>query len=196
MSLVPIEASRKNGISKSIIDSTSGVFMCSVKIFLFHALFTWLLLDAFEVKLAFITAILAGTFCIIPLLSPWMAVIPGSIYLYFVSSQLIKAVALPVIFTIVSGMAFNEIYQKHVHTHPYVTGLSILMGVYAFDLKGIIFGPLLVCVMVILYENGSSSYFEYTKNMLQQNSYKAMIEQLDKLKNMDTEQQHTRKNST
>ena len=180
---MPLDASRKKELAKAITDSTSGVFVCSIKIFAFHAMFTWLVLDILKVKLAFISAILSGVFSIIPLLSPWILLLPGSFYLYYFNSQPLHAIMLPVVFTIVSGMAFNEIYQKHIHVHPYVTGLSVLMGVYAFDLKGIIFGPLLVCIMIIMYESGSNSYIEYTKNMLKQDSYKSMIEQLDKLKN-------------
>jgi len=33
--------------------------------------------------------------------------------------------------------------------HPYLTALSIVMGIYAFELQGLVLGPLLLCVTLI-----------------------------------------------
>ena len=72
-------------------------------------------------------------------------------------------------------MAFNRIYEKHIIVHSYMAGLSVVMGTYAFDLKGIIYGPLLVCMMLILYNTGKN-YMSYIKMSLISNGHKAHTE--------------------
>ena len=57
-----------------------------------------------------------------------------------------------------------DIYQNNIDVHPYITGLSIVMGIYAFNIKGIIYGPLLVCLVLIVYEFKSSSFNEIIDN--------------------------------
>lgn len=43
----------------------------------------------------------------------------------------------------------TDIYKKNVKiSHPYVTGLSFVMGVYTFGFKGLVYGPVLLCVSI------------------------------------------------
>lgn len=39
-----------------------------------------------------------------------------------------------------------------VQVHPYLTALSIAMGMYAFELQGVVLGPLLLCVTLIFID--------------------------------------------
>ena len=64
----------------------------------------------------------------------------------------VKGVVLVVSHYLIASFADYAIYQEIPDSHPYVTGLSIVLGLYAFDLQGAFIGPMLVCVPVIIYK--------------------------------------------
>lgn len=109
------------------------------------------MLDCFEIEFEFITSLLAGIMSLIPLFSPWMLSIPVGLYLIFFDHY-IKAILFPIIYIGISNAVFTDIYQKNIDVHPYVTGLSVFLGIYTFGIKGIIYGPLLICGILIIYE--------------------------------------------
>ena len=37
-------------------------------------------------------------------------------------------------------------------TNPFFIGMAVFMGYYSFDLQGIFYGPLLVCIVNIVYK--------------------------------------------
>lgn len=78
--------------------------------------------------------------------------------------------------------------------HPYVTGLTIVMGIYAFNAQGIIYGPLLMCVMMILIEL-IKKYNVSTDTMLQLYKKKMLIEQLVSLERQSGHLHRDRKRS-
>jgi len=80
----------------------------------------------------------------------------------------------------VSNKVYNDIYKKSIDVHPYVTGLSIVMGIYAFDVQGIIYGPILMCVTLIVIEL-VKKYGINTDSMLQLYRTRIYIDQLDNL---------------
>lgn len=48
---------------------------------------------------------------------------------------------------------FTDIYDREVRAvEPYLMGMSVFMGYYAFDLQGIFYGPLLICLVRIVYD--------------------------------------------
>ena len=79
---------------------------------------------------------------LIPLFSPWILSLPVGIY-FLIIGNLWNAILFPIVYTLISNKIFMDIYQNSIDVHPYVTGLSIFMGIYAFNIKGIIYGPLL-----------------------------------------------------
>ena len=41
--------------------------------------------------------------------------------------------------------------------NPFIMGISVFMGYYAFDLQGIFYGPLLICIVSIFYTSLSGT---------------------------------------
>ena len=47
----------------------------------------------------------------------------------------------------------EETYSREVPiANPFIMGISVFMGYYAFDLQGIFYGPLLICLVSIVYK--------------------------------------------
>ena len=161
---MPIERNIQNILNEKLYKSIKGVFECSIKISFYHILFTWLMLNTFNINFEFITSLLAGIMSLIPLFSPWLLSIPVTLYLFFFDNYL-KALLFPIIYIWISNTVFTDIYQKNIDVHPYITGLSVFLGIYAFGIKGIIYGPLLVCLVLIIYEITKESTFnDWLKN--------------------------------
>ncbi len=77
-----------------------------------------------------------------------------------------KALGFSTIYLVISSSVFMNMYQKSLEVHPYITGLAVFMGYIAFDFKGIIYGPLLVCLAFIIYDqtkNYGNDYKTYIK---------------------------------
>jgi len=48
---------------------------------------------------------------------------------------------------------YNDVFEREVSgVNPYLTGISVFLGLYAFDLSGILYGPLLICMVHICYD--------------------------------------------
>lgn len=161
--MMPIKQNIQQELNETLYKLIRGVFICSVKISYFHILFTWMMFNIFQINFEFISALLAGVMSLIPLFSPWIISIPVCLY-FFLIGNYHSAFLFPTIYTFTSNKIFMDIYQNNIDVHPYITGLSIVMGIYAFNIKGIIYGPLLVCLVLIVYEFKSSSFNEIIDN--------------------------------
>ena len=59
------------------------------------------------------------------------------------------------IYYFVSSKAFSDIYGQTIKQHnPFVTGMCVFLGVYAFGIKGIVFGPLLTSMISLVIDLG------------------------------------------
>lgn len=46
-----------------------------------------------------------------------------------------------------------DVFHREVRdVDSYLLGIAAFMGLYAFDIKGIIYGPLLVCLFFLVFE--------------------------------------------
>ena len=53
----------------------------------------------------------------------------------------------------VDGKLTYDTYEREVRiANPFIMGISVFMGYYAFDLQGIFYGPLLICTVRIVYD--------------------------------------------
>ena len=57
------------------------------------------------------------------------------------------------VYYMVDYKLMTDIYEREVRAaKPYLMGMSVFMGYYAFDLQGIFYGPLLICLVRIVYD--------------------------------------------
>jgi predicted PurR-regulated permease PerM len=80
--------------------------------------------------------------------------VPGNLLLLYQGANPMRnMIILNASYYILISMVDNEIYKKNVRTaNPYVTGMSFVMGVYTFGIKGIIYGPVILCVSLSVIE--------------------------------------------
>ena len=76
---MPIDGKSKDTLVNSLHKSIEGVFFSSFKIGINHVILTWLFFNIYGIEFDFIISFLAGFLSIIPLLSPYMIMIPVSI---------------------------------------------------------------------------------------------------------------------
>ena len=49
-----------------------------------------------------------------------------------------------------SNKIINDVYKINVNAHPYITGMSFIMGFYTWGIIGIIYGPVVLCFTLLL----------------------------------------------
>lgn len=130
----------------------------------------------------------------LPFIPSWSLCIPHAIYLYVGRDHLLAAILFPLVYFFISNMVYNDIYKKSIDIHPYLTGLSIVMGIYAFDVHGIIYGPLLMCITLIVIEL-VKKYGISTDTMLKIYKKRILIDKLDSLERLRGSRQKDRRRS-
>ena len=141
-------------IHRSFHNSIQGVFVSTLEIFLYHTLLTWLIFDFCKIRFNFIFSILSGIITLFPVITPWMILIPANLMNFYDNDfSLIKLVSFNLSHYLLINFVDSDIYKKNVKkADPYFTGLSFVMGMYTFGLKGFIYGPVLLCASITVID--------------------------------------------
>ncbi|GAV02888.1 hypothetical protein RvY_13395 [Ramazzottius varieornatus] len=134
-----------------IIEQTiSDIFAASFKMAAFYGFFTWVLLSLFGVYVKFIPSVIASMLAVCPLVPPYVVCIPALCELWFLRGEYIAAILL-VGFAITPSMFVDiAIYGDVKTAHPYLFGLSVAGGIIAMGLEGAVFGPVMLCILVVV----------------------------------------------
>uniref|UniRef100_A0A915PR59 Transmembrane protein n=1 Tax=Setaria digitata TaxID=48799 RepID=A0A915PR59_9BILA len=117
-------------IIPAIEKAISGVFVLSAKMSLFY--------------------VLAAIFAAVPVMAPCVVCIFGFLELYFVKLETAAAVLFLLASFAPKAFADAAFYNELRGSHPYVTGLAVIGGIYWLGLQGAIIGPILLCSMIVL----------------------------------------------
>uniref|UniRef100_A0AC34RE70 AI-2E family transporter n=1 Tax=Panagrolaimus sp. JU765 TaxID=591449 RepID=A0AC34RE70_9BILA len=140
----------KANITVAIENAISGVFVLSAKMAVFYGLYTYFIHSLFNLNIVFIPSLLASLFAAIPIVPAYSVLIFGAIELYFIRQEAVAAIIFVVMSIAPIGFADAAFYREVKNSHPYVTGLAIIGGMYWLGLKGAIFGPIILCSMIAL----------------------------------------------
>ncbi|XP_058467349.1 transmembrane protein 245 [Malaya genurostris] len=140
-------------IIQALEDSISSVVVATLKLALFHGLFTWLTHTIFGAHIVYLPAVLASILAAAPFLETYWCSVPAFLDLWLSQDRFWLGILLVLIHFIVPSN-FNPIIHSEIKGggHPYLTGLSIAGGMYLFGLEGALLGPLLLCLLVVLFE--------------------------------------------
>lgn len=141
-------------IDKSFHKSIQGVFISTLEIFIYHTLLTWIIFDLCSIKFVYLLSLISGVITLVPIIAPWVILIPGNLLNFFDNEfSLIKIIVFNVTYYFLIVTVDSDIYKKNVkRSHPYITGLSFVMGMYTFGFKGMIYGPVLLCVSITVID--------------------------------------------
>ncbi|CRL07378.1 CLUMA_CG020355, isoform A [Clunio marinus] len=158
-------------IADALEDSVSSVLVATLKLSVFHGLFTWLTHTVFGAHVVYLPSILASALAAAPFLESYWCCIPAFLDLWLSQDRFYLGLILVIIHFIIPSN-FNPIIHSEIKGahHPYLTALSIIGGLYLLGIEGAIIGPLLLCLLVVLSSITASSISSPTNTFTRQSS--------------------------
>ncbi|XP_037091821.1 transmembrane protein 245-like isoform X2 [Pollicipes pollicipes] len=133
----------------AVDEAVSSVFVASFKMALFYCMWTWLVHSLFAVKFVYLPSVVAAVLGAVPFLGSYWAALPAVLELWLVHAQ--PVTALLFFLAQLSPILFVDtaIYSEVKGGHPYLTGLAIAGGIFYQGIEGAIFGPVLLCCLLV-----------------------------------------------
>ncbi|KJH43089.1 hypothetical protein DICVIV_10910 [Dictyocaulus viviparus] len=128
----------------------SGVFVLSSKMAIFYGLYTYFIHTLFDLNVVFVPCMLAALFAAIPIMPTYIVSLFGVFELWLVRGELSATVVFAVLSFAPQMFANATFYKEVKFSHPYVTGLAIIGGMYWLGLEGAIIGPIILCSFLVL----------------------------------------------
>eukprot|EP00927_Polykrikos_kofoidii_P061259 TRINITY_DN56119_c0_g1_i1.p1 TRINITY_DN56119_c0_g1~~TRINITY_DN56119_c0_g1_i1.p1 ORF type:complete len:627 (+),score=55.87 TRINITY_DN56119_c0_g1_i1:106-1986(+) len=148
--LLPLSPEVRPALSRDLRRVVSDVLLLPIKKAFVHGVLTVLLFWLFGLDFRAFAASVAALFAAVPYLSAWLVCMP-----WVLALVLQECYARAAAFTICYYLAMTQIgtliYDELTIVHPYITYLSVFMGVTSFGGEGALFGPLLVCIAMAIY---------------------------------------------
>ncbi len=113
-----------------------------------------MLFDYFGVSYAYLYTLVAAFFKVVPLVSTPLIGVLGGLQMFFGHGKNpLLSLFFSFLYGYIDSQIYNDVYDKQIQTtNPFFIGLSVFMGYYSFDLQGIFYGPLLVCIVTIVFK--------------------------------------------
>ncbi|EYC40511.1 hypothetical protein Y032_0609g617 [Ancylostoma ceylanicum] len=137
-------------LTGAIEQAIFGVFVLSSKMAVFYGLYTYFVHTLFDLNVVFVPCMLAAIFAAIPIMPPYIVCIFGVFELWLVRGELSAAIVFAVMSFAPQMFADATFYREVKFSHPYVTGLAIIGGMYWLGLQGAIIGPIILCSFLVL----------------------------------------------
>uniref|UniRef100_V9IG83 Transmembrane protein C9orf5 n=2 Tax=Apis cerana TaxID=7461 RepID=V9IG83_APICE len=130
-------------------EAVIGVFTATFKLACFFGMWTWFTHNLFQVKIIYLPSTFATILGAVPFLDAYFACIPATIELWFNRGPMI-AILFFMFHFLPCNIVVTEFYKEiKGGGHPYLTGLSIAGGIFCLGVEGVIFGPLLLCCIMV-----------------------------------------------
>ncbi|XP_031616738.1 transmembrane protein 245 isoform X2 [Contarinia nasturtii] len=140
-------------IAEAIETSVSSVLIASAKLALFHGLFMWLTHTIFGARVVFLPAAFAAMLAAVPFLGTYWLSLPAFLDLWLIQDRFVLGIILVLIHVIFPTTFVDPAIYADVSGggHAYLTGLSIAGGMFLLGWEGAIFGPILLCLVVVIF---------------------------------------------
>jgi len=151
---LPVPKDQQNQIAQYIQGNISQIFVCSGLLCFSHGFFTWLFFSLAGMDFAYSAALITGLTAIFPFVSPWFVYAPALLIFYLKGHSFVLIIGVCLFFLdqIVGSFVDDRVYQLIPNSQPYVTGLSVALGVSSFGIAGILVGPMLVVMIKTFFQ--------------------------------------------
>lgn len=141
-----------SGFASALNKAINSVFTVTVKMASFYGLWTYLTHAIFSASIITVPVLVATFLAAVPVAGQYLVALPAALELWLAQDRWLSAAALIVCHIVPTYVVDAAIYAEvRQGIHPWITGLSIVGGVYYFGIVGAIYGPLILCgVYVIL----------------------------------------------
>ncbi|XP_069961774.1 transmembrane protein 245 isoform X2 [Bactrocera oleae] len=140
-------------IADALENSISGVLISMFKCSIFTGLFTWLVHTVFGARIVFLPSALAAILSAAPFLGSYWCSLPALLELWLAQDRFYAGLVLFLLQFFVPPYFEAAIYaEMKGGGHPYLTGLAIAGGMYWIGWQGAIFGPLMLCFFIGIFE--------------------------------------------
>jgi predicted PurR-regulated permease PerM len=140
-----------DGFSAALTKAVKSIFKITFKMAAFYGMFTYLTHTLFNVSIVMVPVLAATFLAAVPVAGQYVVPVPGALELWLADDRLGAAILLVLVHTapmmVVDATVYSEVKKG---IHPWITGLSIVGGIYYFGVPGAIYGPLLVCAVFVL----------------------------------------------
>ncbi|XP_055909025.1 transmembrane protein 245 isoform X2 [Eupeodes corollae] len=143
-------------IADALENSISGVLISMFKCSVFQGLFTWLVHTIFGARIVFLPSAAAAILSAAPFLGSYWCSLPAFLELWLAQDQFYAGLLLFLLMFFIPPYFEQAIYaEMRGGGHPYLTGLAIAGGMYWLGWQGAIFGPLMLCFFIGIFEVAS-----------------------------------------
>ncbi|XP_055373734.1 transmembrane protein 245 isoform X3 [Condylostylus longicornis] len=140
-------------IADALENSISGVLIALLKCSVFQGMFTWLIHTIFGARIVFLPSALAAILSAAPFLGSYWCGLPAFLELWLAQDRFYAGVLLMALLFFVPPYLEQEVHSEiKGGGHPYLTGLAIAGGMYWMGWQGAIFGPLMLCLFIGIFE--------------------------------------------
>ncbi|XP_055347024.1 transmembrane protein 245-like isoform X2 [Paramacrobiotus metropolitanus] len=108
--------------------------------------------EIIEQTIRFIPSVMAAMLAVCPLVPPYVMAIPAVCELWFIRGEYVPAVLLVIMACTPSMFVDIAIYGDVKTTHPYMFGLSVAGGLVTMGLEGAVFGPVMLCILLVVVQ--------------------------------------------
>lgn len=131
-----------------------AVLLSALKMSAFHAMFTWLLFSFCQlrgcVQIVMVPTVLSALMAFLPVVSPVLvsACVPP---LFWYNNHTVSAVLAAVANIFVWWQVPTAIYEEIPESNSWLTGLSVVLGIRQFGVAGVVLGPMIASVPLIVF---------------------------------------------
>lgn len=139
------------GFASALNKAINSVFTVTFKMATFYGLWTYLTHTVFSASIKTVPVLVATFLATVPVAGQYLVALPAALELWLVEERSISALALLLCHFLPTYVIDAAIYAEvRQGIHPWITGLSIVGGVYYFGITGAIYGPLFLCGMYVI----------------------------------------------
>lgn len=130
----------------------SEIFFLPINIALYHAGLTLVIFVVSGAEYYNFASLLSFVFSAVPVIPAGVVSLPWFLA-YLFKGHIVWSICFFGLHFYLSTVLASQLYDTQIEiAPPYITGLSVAMGLSVFGLKGILLGPLLVCSMLLAYQ--------------------------------------------